>query len=383
MPLVTSQGYNLVPDSAGAVNRGLEMVDQAKMRGLAIQGQEQQQQMQGLAMQRQQAQNVSQQDVEAAKAMISGAYQLKGITDPAQKLQFLAERQRQFKEAGFNTAGIDDALNYARVGDWDTLSAKTDELISLGDQMKFGPQKTETSSDTDSLVLPSSVTDGLSDSEKLAAQGAFEAAGGGKDGLKAARIAASDVGERSQKANAPELVQSLFPKATGDQKEQLSKVIQSAKSLESGIKAAKEMRAGQRQESKALQFKDKAISLLKRIKSSDQIGDVVGSLEGAYDWRLSDSESELIADITEASNILTAENLDLMSGVLSESDLALLKNISGGSLNRKRSEESFRRDLDSLINTLSKASGADLPEEVQNIGAGQFTTKSGLTFTVK
>ncbi len=92
--------------------------------------------------------------------------------------------------------------------------------------------------------------------------------------------------------------------------------------------------------------------MLDKILASDQVGDVTGSLEGAIDFRLSDVEAQLIADIDEAQNILTADNMDLMTGVLSESDIKLLKNLSSGGLNRKRGEKRFRQDVKQMRDRL-------------------------------
>jgi hypothetical protein len=45
--------------------------------------------------------------------------------------------------------------------------------------------------------------------------------------------------------------------------------------------------------------------------------------------------------------------MDLMTGVLSESDIAILRNLSSGAVNRKRSEERFRADATKLLEKLS------------------------------
>ena len=45
--------------------------------------------------------------------------------------------------------------------------------------------------------------------------------------------------------------------------------------------------------------------------------------------------------------------MSLMTGVLSESDIKLLKNLSSGALNRKRGEKRFRKDTQELLDRLS------------------------------
>lgn len=128
----------------------------------------------------------------------------------------------------------------------------------------------------------------------------------------------------------------------------------SAKTAESGLKAANKIRTEQRRLKKAKGFQERAVGLLDGILASDQLGDVVGSIEGSYDIRpFSDAEAELITDIEETQNILTADNMDLMTGVLSESDIKILKNLSSGALNRKRSEKRVRADITQLRDKLN------------------------------
>ena len=127
----------------------------------------------------------------------------------------------------------------------------------------------------------------------------------------------------------------------------------SAKTTESGLKAAGKIRSDQRRNKKAQAFQIRAVELLTKILASDELDDVLGSIEGSIDFRIQDAEAEIISDIEEATNILTADNMDLMSGVLSESDIRILKTISGGGLNRKRSEERFRTDVQTMIDKLN------------------------------
>ncbi len=114
------------------------------------------------------------------------------------------------------------------------------------------------------------------------------------------------------------------------------------------------LRETQRRDQKGKVFQNRAVELLTTIIDSPDLGDVTGSIEGAYDFRpFSDDESALIADIEEAGNILTADNLSLMSGVLSESDIKILKNLAGGGLIRTRGEDRFRSDVTKLRDKLA------------------------------
>lgn len=96
---------------------------------------------------------------------------------------------------------------------------------------------------------------------------------------------------------------------------------------------------------KGLAVRKSAVKILENILSDKNKGalrDVVGPIEGRFDFRFQGDEADLVAQITELGDTLTADNLDLMSGVLSESDIALLKNLSAGGLNRAVNEETFR-----------------------------------------
>jgi hypothetical protein len=95
---------------------------------------------------------------------------------------------------------------------------------------------------------------------------------------------------------------------------------------------------------KGLNVRKQAVNTLKNILDPEKRGalrDVVGPIEGRFDFRLQGDEADMVAQIKELGDVLTADNLDLMSGVLSESDIALLKNLSAGGLNRAVNESTF------------------------------------------
>lgn len=190
------------------------------------------------------------------------------------------------------------------------------------------------------------------------AKAAYNLAGGGKDGVKAINKFIEKGGEAKKRADVPNIIASAYPNATPEELRQIQATVDAGKTVESGLKEAAKVREEQRRNKKAKSFRDRAVGLMTSILNNDQLGDVLGSIEGSYSFRFSDAESELIQDIEEAQNILTADNMDLMTGVLSESDIALLKNLSSGGLSRKRSEPRFRRDVQSIINKLS---GANIP----------------------
>jgi len=199
-------------------------------------------------------------------------------------------------------------------------------------------------------LSPDSATDSaLSD---YAAQ-AFEAAGGGKDGFTAFQKIVDTGTEQQKRLASPQMIQQSFPKASEAETIQLQAAMDAAKTTESGLKAAGKVREEQRRTVKAQGFQDRAVNLLTGILDNPELGDVLGSVEGSFDFRLQDSEAELIADIEEAGNILTADNLSLMSGVLSETDIKILKNLAGGGLIRTRSEARFIKDVTALRDKLA------------------------------
>ena len=152
-----------------------------------------------------------------------------------------------------------------------------------------------------------------------------------------------------------------FPQASEAETVQLQSAMDAAKTTEAGLKAAGKVREEQKRLKKASGFQTRAVDLLNNILNNPELNDVVGSIEGSDESVLpfggtkvrSDGEADEIADIEEAGNILTADNLSLMSGVLSETDIKILKNLAGGALNRLRSEDRFIKDVTALRDKLS------------------------------
>ena len=69
-----------------------------------------------------------------------------------------------------------------------------------------------------------------------------------------------------------------------------------------------------------------------------------------------------------------------MTGVLSESDIKILKNLSGGALNRQRTEGRFRKDVKELRDKLSSVAVVTVDEQQEirdqnkEIQEGTFAT---------
>jgi|DEB0MinimDraft_3_1074331.scaffolds.fasta_scaffold05755_2 hypothetical protein len=144
---------------------------------------------------------------------------------------------------------------------------------------------------------------------------------------------------------------------TDEQKKQWESLPPSSqqKIIEKNLDPAAQLKTQEKLKSiqKKDQFKSVALDLINKITNSKELPNVLGPLEGSIDFRLEGSEAELIADIKELESILTGENLDLMTGVLSESDIAILRQIGAGGLNRQRSPKEFKRRLDELKESLS------------------------------
>lgn len=200
---------------------------------------------------------------------------------------------------------------------------------------------------------PNALVKGLPKDVQSKAIEAFNLAGGGKDGVKAAERAIEVGRKQTLRSEVPEILDASFPQASPAERRQLEAAVQAGKTVESGLKQAEKIRTEQRRLKKAKDFQARTVSLIDKILANDELSDVIGSIEGRIGIPTSDKESEAVADIEEAQNILTAENMDLMSGVLSESDLRLLKNLSSGALNRTRSEGRFRADAQKLRDKLS------------------------------
>lgn len=104
------------------------------------------------------------------------------------------------------------------------------------------------------------------------------------------------------------------------------------------------------------QVKKIGIDLIDKILNNPELDDVLGKIDGAYSLRLfAQNEVNAIADIEELQSILTSDVMDLMSGVLSESDMSLLRTIAAGGLNRRRDEKEFISRLKQVRATLSNA----------------------------
>lgn len=248
------------------------------------------------------------------------------------------------------------ALDIAKTAREEALTAETIRKTEL---LGGGVQK-----------VPSALLANLSAPTRLKATEAFNLAGGGKDGVKAFNAQVELSNTNAQRADVPNMLKVSYPQATNDELSQLQAQVDGAKTVESGLKQAGKLRDEQNRLKKAAVFQSRAISLLKKVLDNPELNDVVGSIEGGDSAFLprSDGEAEAIADITEIADILTADNLKLMTGVLSETDIKILRNLGSGALNRKRGEKRFREDVEELLKRLS----SNILDVTPSIGGGRF-----------
>lgn len=378
----------LVVDIPGAVERGLQFQQAAQLRPLQKQqaqlGLQQQRQALTLGgLQQQAAQQGIESEQQKAKSqnLFNAVARIRSLPDE-QKLGAIQQNIAEIQARGGDASESIQAATLAQEGRFGELNQGLDNLFQAGvstgflrperqatqpqgftlraGETRFGPSgeviagvAPEAAEVATQAEIPQVLTEGLD--PELASRGAaaFSAAGGGKDGLKAFQSIVDKGTEQQRRAASPQILKSSFPNASEAESVQLQSAMDAAKTTEAGLKAAGKVREEQRRLVKAKGFQQRAVDLLSGILGNDELGDVLGSIEGAIDIRLQDSESELIADIEEAGNILTSDNLNLMSGVLSESDIKILKNLAGGALTRTRSEDRFRADVEKLRDKLA------------------------------
>ena len=217
-----------------------------------------------------------------------------------------------------------------------------------------------------SIVLPPELTQGMSPEQQKIAKQVYRVAGGGGAGLEAVNKAIGSNIEATKLKDLPKTLDIRFPNATKAERAQIDAEVSSATSASEGLEIATALRENQRNNDKGQVFQKRAIKLLTRVLGSDELNDVLGSVEGAIDFRIQDNEASLISDINEISNILTSDNLDLLTGVLTDKDMDVLRDLSAGALVRTRSSDLFKADATSLLNSLK----SKLVETVNDLETG-------------
>ena len=206
-------------------------------------------------------------------------------------------------------------------------------------------------------------------SVRAAANAIYKTAGGGEDGVKAVKNYTDQLQDVSKASNLPETLNIIFPNTSPGDFAALENVVRSAASIDEGVVLATKLRETQVKEEKSAVFADRAIELLERVIGDDELPDVTGSLEGGLIGDVASNvlnigggEVNLIQDIAELRDLLTADNLNIMSGVLSETDIKIIANLASGGLNRKRTLKAFTEDATRILNKM-KTAQAKRPEQ--------------------
>ena len=142
--------------------------------------------------------------------------------------------------------------------------------------------------------------------------------------------------------------------------EELQSIVRNAESYEKGVALAQTRRESQKMDSAGRENKIRGLQLIDRIIANKDLNGVLGSLEGRHEigdlaHRWDPQETNAIADIDNLRDILTGDNLGMMSGVLSESDMKIIANIAGGGLERQRDEDVFMEDIMAIRDALARA----------------------------
>lgn len=133
------------------------------------------------------------------------------------------------------------------------------------------------------------------------------------------------------------------------------------KAVESFAQASniEKRKAAAEQKEKADLVKGEALRITQELLADpDQIRNSVGSFDSILP-SVTEGAQDFDKKLDTLKSMLTAENLKLMSGVLSESDIKILSNIGSGELTTKGSEEEFIGALKRLEQKLGGGSGED------------------------
>ena len=229
------------------------------------------------------------------------------------------------------------------------------------------------------VITPPALLEGFSPPVQRKLDAIYVAGGGGKDSLNAIAKATNDLDEQERRSGSVQMLETLNPNATEDEMAELKSVMAGAKTTESGLESASKLREKQRTRVKGTRFQERSVKLIDRILASPELSDVLGSIQGGIDFTFSDEQASLITDIKEAQDIATADNLDIMTGVLSETDIKIIANLGGGNLNRKRTETAFIKDLTSLKAALSRTINKSSPSNRTTLGTPSSKPVSEMT----
>jgi hypothetical protein len=264
-------------------------------------------------------------------------------------------------------------------GDWAGLQALNDKVRPL-DKLTSIPKggslyNQRTGETVEGSNTAQSVTPLLADLDPEGQQralAAYNASGGGDAGVKAITKEVDRYNENKRLGNVSTTIETLYPDADPQQLKQLQLAAGLLGDTKSALKTASDLYEVQQREGKAKQVADKAFAIVKRLvdlKGGGGLNDVVGPIEGRTDFRFDGEEANVIADIRELKALMTVDNMKLMTGVLSESDIQILGMVDGGGLDRTRDETRFNDRLVELQSVLAKAAGVSIGGGVE-VGSG-------------
>lgn len=228
------------------------------------------------------------------------------------------------------------------------------------------PGITATPDAADTPTDLTALTAGLPPEVATRATAAYRAAGEGSSGMTAFNNQVELSQEGVRREGVPQALSTAFPRASQAELAQLQARVDSASSVESGMSAANTLREEQVTAEAGRGVKARGIELVDRILANTDLNAVLGSRQGASGadaWAHKNDPGEVnaIIDIGNLRDILTADNLKMMTGILSETDLLVIANVAGGGLNRQRDEATFRSDVMKIREALMKEVGADGP----------------------
>ncbi len=128
---------------------------------------------------------------------------------------------------------------------------------------------------------------------------------------------------------------------------------------------------------KGQQLGEKAKSLASELLNHSGLDSSIGTIQGSWlgqNMTVDSDSQNFINKHNQLKSILTAENLDMMTGVLSETDIKILSDIAGGGLQLKGSEQAYRDELISMGGVLDNP----LPAGSKDNGDGTFTLPNGM-----
>lgn len=304
------------------------------------------------------------------KSLVMGAARLapvlaRGDTDTA--MQILQQRRQSLAEQGVDTSDTSEAIAMLEQGNVQGLTQ------SVGDALKIGQQMGLLGASTKNFQALTPQTVRVTDEQ----------------GNPINQIVVPIVDKRNSTVNrvvlgrsaeltpAEQLQQELRALEAKAQVEAQTPQGQAALAKTRAETQTAQVKAQQQQTQvrKAQEVKSRALEVIDRLLSP-QTADALESATGSIQGRLPSvfqSTVNVENDIELLRNLLTTENLDLMKGVLSESDVRMLKNLSAGGLELTSGTERVRNALSRMKEALSnqlgvQTQGADLsPDEIQEL----------------